>query len=168
MIILTNENKIVNTDSINRIVNYAVLSFEDFREPDYYFRELTEIEEFNSASITLEIGPYRIVVPLHWWVLCSDFDYVQTLPLYELSRIDHMVFCFNPLTSFTPKHLPLRVSSLYPSIYPSTNWTCPPIAERDLILYPLGYDDSEMKTGPICAMFSPNKYDLTCASADLW
>lgn len=172
MLVLNEENHIINTDFINRIYRFGVLSFEDVRNPDFFFRTSKEIMMYNAAGITLEFGEgkqvYQIVVPLHWWILCAELGEVQTIPLYEMSRNDYKAFCFNPINGYRPEYLNLRVATDTPSIYPNANWTSPPLADKDLILIPLGEQLNPGSGGPHCAIFSTTKYEVNCGAADLW
>lgn len=170
MLILTEENTVAHTDQINYEVHYSVLSFEDYKNPDFYFRKIPYLDAYNCAAISLEIGPFKTIIPLHFWVLCTDYEYVQTIPLYELNpKEDPLVFCFNPISGFRPEYYRLRVSTNLMPIFPSTNWTMPPVAEKDMIVVPLGeHTTSDKHVGPICAIFSPNKLEVSRSLSDIW
>jgi len=168
MYILSADNRILNTDQINRETRYWVLSFEDYQEPDFFHRTLTAIEEYTCPAISLDIGDYTCVVPLHWRILCSDYENVQTIPLEEINRNDHIVFAFNPISSFMPDYLTMRVSTRLPAIYPSLNWSCPVMSEKDMIVVPLLANNSSAGDKPSCVIFSTNKHDVHLPSSDIW
>ena len=172
MIVLNETNKPVNTDFVNDAFHYGVLTFEDFRNPDFMFRKTSHLMVYNAAGISLEITVgkvvQKIVVPLHWWVLCAELDEVQTMPLTDLNRIDHKAFCFNPICGYRPEQLNLRVATGTPAIYPSANWTSPPVGEKDLILIPVGGTENHPNGGPLCLMFSTNKFEVSRNAAELW
>ncbi len=172
MIVLNEYNTFVNTDFVNEPFFFSVLSFEDYRNPDFMFRETTQLMVYNAAGICLELGlgkdVQRIVVPLHWWILCAELDEVQTIPLTDLSRTDHKAFCYNPINGYRPEYINLRVTAGSPAIYPNANWTSPPVGEKDLILIPLGKNQDQRSGGPLCAMFSTNKFEVSRNAAELW
>ena len=172
MIVLEADNTLLNTDFVNKPFHFGVLTFEDVKNPDFVFKHTDHIMAYNAAGITLEIGSgkevSRIVVPLHWWILCVSLDEVQTIPLYELSRNDYEAFCFNPINGYRPEYLNLRVSTSTPSIYPYANWYSPPVGEKDLILIPLSDKHDSRNGHPLCVMFSTNKYEVSRYASDIW
>lgn len=171
MLMLNEMNKVLDTNTISQQCNYWVLRMKDVKNPDFFCESIADqIEVFSSASVSLNIGPFEIVMPLHWSVLCSDLEYVQTIPLYELNGQDYSVFCVNPLDSYMPEYLPLRQRT----IFPNTTWSCPPMEDKDMLVVPLGYAERQNKSikaverGPVCAIFSPNKIDISRPISDIW
>lgn len=171
MLILNEQNQKLNTDIINQECHYSVLSFKDFRHPDFYFEKLTQIEEFSSASIRLEIGEapnmFTIVVPFHWSVLCSDMEYVQSIPLHEVNGRNYPLFCLNPIDGYMPYYLKMRPREILPNV----TWTCPPIDDRNMLVVPLGLiqrPEDTIERGPVCAIFSPNRIDVNRPISDIW
>lgn len=171
MIVLNEKNEFLNTSFVRDSFYYSVLSFDDYQNPDFMFRETNHLVHFTIAGIALELFArkhyYKIVVPMHWWILLGEMDEVQTIPLYELCRNDYLAFCFNPIDGRRPELLNMRVASS-PSIYPNAGWTSPPVAEKDLILIPLGPNPDTNNGGPLCAMFSTNKFEVSRTAGDIW
>lgn len=165
MLILTVDNQVINTDSLTMgdEVHHATLSFKDLKEPDYFFPMLEFLEEFSSASVTLKIGDHEIVMPLHWSILCSDMEYVQSIPLHEVGGKQFPVFCLNPINGYTPDFLPLRTGT----IFPNTTWTAPQMADKDLLVVPLESNKGKTR-GPLCAMFSASKFEIYRPVGDIW
>jgi len=167
MLILNEENKVLDTDIINEECYYSVLSFKDYRQPDVYFQKLTEIEVFESASLEIEIGPFKTVVPYHWSIMVSDHEYVEMMPIADTSGRSILAFCINPIDGFLPQYYPIRINN----IFPINPWSCPPIKEKDLILLPLGVVKKPNETkdkGPICVIMTPHKLDVTRPIGDIW
>jgi hypothetical protein len=178
MLILNEVNKVINTDTLNQEVHYSVLSFKDFRNPDFFFDKLVQIEEFSSPSVALEIGPFKMVMPLHWSVLCSDREHIQAIPLHDIAGIGYEAFCLNPIDGYIPSYLRIRLRE----IFPNSVWTCPPIDERNMLVVPLGMiertidpiapadrvNEEPIERGPICAIFSPNRIDVSRPISDIW
>ncbi len=170
MLVLTANNEAKNTDNfeLNKEVHCSVLSFRDYKNPDFFFEAAHELEEFSSASITLRIGDYTVVMPFFWSILCTDYEYVQSIPLYEVSGRDFTIFCLNPIDGYMPQFLPLRLGT----IYPNTTWTSPLVGDKDMLVVPLGEifrpDPDAIKRGPICAIFSSSKIEINKPIADIW
>jgi hypothetical protein len=180
MLLLSVENSPLNTDTLNEEVHYSILSFQDYKNPDFFMSKLEYIDEFNSASITLHFGEYddenneftkiyEIVMPLHWSILCTDYEYVQSIPLYEASGRDFLAFCLNPLDGFIPQFLTVRTGT----IFPNTSWTAPQIQDKDMLVVPLGdlvrkIPNHSTKRGPVCAMFSPSKFEVNKLISEIW
>lgn len=168
MLVLTVDNKIINTDtmSVGDEVHHAILSFKDLTEPDFFFEMIEFLDEFSSASIALRIGTHQIVMPLHWSVLCTDMEYLQSIPLVDVGGKQFPVFCLNPLDGYAPDFLPLRTGT----IYPQTTWTAPPLGDKDLLVVPLGTGNrpADGGRGPLCAMFSASKFEVYKPIGDIW
>ena len=172
MLILTADNEVLNTDNmkVNDVVHHGVLSLQDPSHADFYFNVIEYLEEFSSASILLKVGDaHEIVMPLHWSILCTDMEYVHSIPLYELGGRQFPAFCLNPIDGFAPEFLRVRPGT----IFPSANWTVPQIHDKDLLVVPLGEHARPAgirgsKRGPICAMFSASKVEVYKPIGDIW
>lgn len=170
MLILTAENKVLNTDTmkLGDEVHHGILSMQDPSHSDFYFNVIEFLEEFSSASVTLKIGEHEIVMPMHWSVLCTDLEYVHSIPLHDLGGRNFPAFCLNPIDGFQPEFLRVRQST----IFPSANWTAPQINDKDLLVVPLGdsarANVGNKKRGPICAIFSASKVEVYKPIGDIW
>jgi len=172
MLILTAENTVLNTDTmtVGESVHHSVLSFQDPANPDFFFNEVEYLEEFTSASVTLRIGKHELVMPLHWSIICTDLEYLHSIPLYELATgKDFEAFCINPIDGFRPEFLHVRQGT----IFPSANWTTPQMNDKDLLVVPLGelsspYHHEGVKRGPECAIFSSSKVEIYKPIGDIW
>ena len=171
MLVLTAENKILNTDSlvVNDEIYHSVLKLEDPAHPDFYMDVIEYLDEFTSASITLRIGTHEIVMPLHWSIICTDMEYLHSIPLYELGGRHFPAFCLNPIDGFSPEFLRVRTGT----IFPQSNWTSPQLHDKNLLVVPLGDHDRvdsfrASKKGPVCAMFSASKVEVYRPIGDIW
>lgn len=163
MLILDENNTIKDTDKIDESCFFSVLRFKDQKNPDFYFEELTYIEEFTSYTMKIEIGPYPIFVPVHWSILCSDLEYIQTIPLCDISGRQFQAFSMNPIDGFIPQYPPIRIVE----IFPNTTWSCPPVHDKDMLVVPIGYDSMGVDKGPLCVILSPHKIDINRSLADI-
>ena len=171
MLILTAENEVLNTDSmkVGEVVHHSTLSFQDPANIDFYFNVIEFLEEFSSASVTLQIGEHEIVMPLHWSIICTDMEYLHSIPLYEIGGRNFPAFCLNPIDGFRPEFLKVRQGT----IFPQANWTSPQMNDKDLLVVPLGENSSPyladgVKRGPNCAIFSSSKVEIYKPIGDIW
>jgi len=127
--------------------------------------------------IMVKVGRYHVtevsarsakIMPLHWSILCTDLEYVHSIPLYDLGGRNFGAFCLNPIDGFQPEFLRIRSGT----IFPSANWTAPQMSDKDLLVVPLGdYARAAVggrKRGPICAIFSASKVEVYKPIGDIW
>lgn len=163
MLILDEHNTIKDTDKISESCHYSVLRFKDPKNPDFFFDELMHIEEFTSHTIKMQIGQYTIFVPFHWSILCSDMEYVQTIPLYDFSGRDFHAFCINPIDGYMPAYLRVRIRE----VFSNNTWSCPPVQDKDMLVIPIGPHPRYVDRGPVCAILSPHKLDINRPISDI-
>lgn len=166
MLILDENNKIKDTDKISESCFYSILRFKDPKNPDFFMEELNHIEEFTSHTMKISIGDNVIFVPFHWSILCSDLEYIQTIPLYEFNGRHFQAFSMNPLDSFVPDYPPVRMLE----VFPNTTWSCPPIQDKDMLVVPIeGTEVSDLgvERGPKCVILTPHKLDINRSLADI-
>jgi len=163
MLILNDENRILDTDKIDEACFYSVLRFKDTKNPDFFFEELTHVEEFTSYTMKIEIGNYPVYVPFHWSILCSDLEYIQTMPLYEFAGRQFQAFCMNPIDGFMPHYPTVRIME----IFQNTTWSCPPMKDKDMLVIPIGDNPRDGEKGPLCAIMCPHKLDISRPISDI-
>jgi hypothetical protein len=163
MLILNNENNVLDTDKISESCHYSVLRFKDIKNPDFYFEELNHVEEFTSHTIKIEIDGQPVFVPFHWSILCSDLEYIQTIPLYEFSGRQFQAFCMNPIDGFLPHYPTIRIIEIFQNI----TWSCPPMKDKDMLVVPIGDNPQGGEKGPLCAIMSPHKLDICRPLSDI-
>lgn len=165
MLILDEHNHILDSDKIDASCYYSVLRFRDPKNPDFCFEELTYIEEFSAPTMKIEIGSHTLFVPFHWSILCSDQEYVQTIPLYEFAGRAFTAFCINPIDGYLPTYAPIRLIE----VFTNTTWSAPPIHDKDMLVVPVGPPRiaNGVAKGPMCAILSPHKLDISRSIADI-
>ena len=168
MNVLNEKNEIINTDREKKKFFFSVLSFKDYKNPDFYMDRPPHLEFFESTSACLEIGNFKIIVPLPWSILTTDLETVELVPLTELFGTRYSAFVINPIDGYVPQFLPVRLRT----VFRDTNWTSPPIGDKDLLVVPFGYDEKKpnqaVDKGPLCAIFSPSKLELSKPISDIW
>lgn len=166
MLVLTADNDARNTDDIQvrEEVHYSVLKMQDPSAIDFYMDVVEYLNEFASAAITLRIGEYEIVMPLHWSLLCTDMEYVHSIPLCDLGGRRFPAFCLNPIDGFMPEFLSVRTGTIFPQV----TWTAPPVNDKDLLVVPIGASSRGSERGPMCAIFSGSKVEVHRPIGDIW
>lgn len=171
MRILSHENRIVDTDVERSNLHYSVLSFKDYKNPDFFFEQATAYEQIECASATLQIGDSTLMVPFPWCILVSDFETVDCLPIDALLGKSMPAFCLNPIDGYRVEFLIVKLKM----IYPSGTFVIPVLGNKDMLVVPFGMsrdrqdrDGNQIDTGPLCVVLSPTKMELSKPISDIW
>jgi hypothetical protein len=169
--ILTSENKAVDTDVVRTEQFYSVLSFKDYKNPDFYFERATAYEQIECASASVMVGEFSLVVPFPWCILVTDFETVDCLPIDNLLGKSMPAFCLNPIDGYRIEFMKVKLKM----IYPSGTFVIPVLGNKDMLVIPLGFlpprpgkDGEMLEAGPICAVLSPTKMELSKPISDIW
>ena len=171
MKILSEENVAIDLD-VKRESGYcSVLSFCDFKSPDFFFREMTSFEQIECASASLTIGEHSLVIPFPWCILVTDFETVDCLPIDGLLGKSMPAFCLNPIDGYRVEFLKVKLKM----IYPSGTFIIPVLGNKDMLVVPLSFsrsrqdrDGNPVEIGPLCVVLSPTKMELSKAISDIW
>ena len=150
MKILTLENRTYTLEKIPEYVDeklrFAVLDNANPEEPDFFYIPLIFLESFNAPAAVLEIGPYKLKMPLDWKMLIGEQGQpeMHVLPITSLNDRGFDAFTFNPLTSTMPKFYPIDVVDIYTEV----KWYFPKVKSGQLLAVPL-----TKGARPICAYF---------------
>ena len=149
MYILTPDNSTYNLDKVpNEVedVRYCVLDYADPKNPDYFFIPLLFLESFYSPAVVLEIGNYKIQMPLDWSILVCDEDYsdLEIIPLTSLNDRGFHTMVFNPLRHMVPKAYEVNITNVYAEI----KWFFPKLKNGSILVVPV--EDAEV---PMCCLF---------------
>lgn len=148
--ILTDENRVLDTDTVaSDDIFYFTLDFSKPKSPDYFCHPLVFVETYQAPAVVLEIGPFTITLPFKWSIIISHGDQAEILPIRDISGVEHLAFCMNPISSFMPRTLPIRMTE----IHNNAAWTSPPLDKTRMLVVPLGYErgpDGTMRKEPLC------------------
>ena len=150
MKILQLENQTYKLEKIPEYVDdklrFAVLDNSNPQEPDYFFIPLIFLESFNAPAAVLEIGKYKISMPLDWKMVVGEAEQgeLHVLPITSLNDRGFEAFTFNPLTSGKPDFHPIDIVDIYQEV----KWYFPKIKSGQILCVPL-----ENKPKPQCAYF---------------
>ena len=94
----------------------------------------------------LQIGDYKIKMPLDWKMLIGEAGQqeMHVLPITSLNDRGFDAFTFNPLASVKPDFYPIDVVDIYTEV----KWYFPKIKSGQMLAVPL-----QNKRNPICAYF---------------
>jgi len=150
MKILQIENKTYTLEKIPEYVDdklrFAVLDNSNPAEPDYFFIPLIFLESFNAPAAVLQIGKYKINMPLDWKMVIGEAEQgeLHVLPITSLNDRGFDAFLFNPLSSSKPDFAEIDIIDIYQEV----KWYFPKIKSGQILCVPL-----EDKDEPQCAYF---------------
>lgn len=149
MLILTEENKSYNLDCVPDSVEdlrYCVLDCSDISNADFYWLPLIFLESFNAPAVVLDIGPYKIQMPLDWSILVCDDQYsdMEVMPLTSLNDRGFHTIAFNPLNHMVPVTHEVTISNIYADV----KWYFPKLKNGNILTMPL-----EAGSSPHCGLF---------------
>lgn len=150
MKILTLENKTYILEKIPEYVDdklrFAVLDNSNPADPDYFFIPLIFLESFNAPAAVLQIGPYKIKMPLDWKMIIGDPEQgeLHVLPLTSLNDRGFNAFIFNPISDSKPSFAEVDIVDIYQEV----KWYFPKIKSGQILAVPLTDNDN-----PPCAYF---------------
>ena len=150
MKILTLENKTYILEKIPEFVDdklrFAVLDNSNPEDPDYFFIPLIFLESFNAPAAVLQIGKYKIKMPLDWKMIIGDPEQgeLHVLPLTSLNDRGFNAFMFNPITDSKPSFAEVDIVDIYQEV----KWYFPKTKSGQILAVPLTDGDN-----PPCAYF---------------
>lgn len=174
MKVLSDENKIIDIDVIRHGFHYSILSFKDFKNPDFYFEPVTGLELIECSSASLTIGEFNLMVPIPWCILVIDYDLglIECLPIIDLLGKKIFAFGINPIDGFRIEYPEIKLNMIYQSM----SFLIPTLSNKDMLTVPLGYkekkkldkDGNEKTVGPLCVILSPSKLEVNRHISDIW
>ena len=150
MKILTIDNKTYKLEKIPQYVDdslrFAVLDNSNPADPDYFFIPLIFLESFNAPAAVLQIGKWKIKMPLDWKMIIGDPEQgeLHVLPITSLNDRGFDAFVFNPLTGGRPDFFGVDIVDIYQEV----KWYFPKLKSGQILAIPL----SDKSNSP-CAYF---------------
>jgi len=150
MKILTLENRTYTLEKIPEYVDdnlrFAVLDNSNPTDPDYFFIPLIFLESFNAPAAVLQIGPYKLSMPLDWKMVIGEAEQgeLHVLPITSLNDRGFEAFTFNPLLGSKPEFFEVDIVDIYQEV----KWYFPKIKSGQILAIPL-----QNGKNPKCAYF---------------
>ncbi len=177
MKILTEKNTVIDLD-VKREPDLfcSVLSFAEFRTPDFFFRAITSYEQIECASASLVVGGtqsgiFNLVVPFPWCILVTDYETVDCMSIEGLLGKSMPAFTLNPIDGYRVEFLKIKLKM----IYPTGSFIIPVLGNKDMLVVPLNFGRSrqdkngnQVAIGPLCVILSPTKIELSKSISDIW
>lgn len=141
-------------------LRYCVLDYSNQQDVDFYFIPLIFLDAFPRPAADLQIGPYRIQMPLDWSVVIADkdFGHMEIIELKDLRDRPFEAFILNPITGYMPRFGEITHLNNFPDVM----WHAPKLKYGHLLVVPL-----EQGENPPCALFVrdvhrlPDSLDIT-------
>jgi hypothetical protein len=150
MKILTIDNRTYTLEKIPEYVDdslrFSVLDNSNQNDPDYFFIPLIFLESFNAPAAVLQIGKYKIKMPLDWKMVVGDAEQGEcfVIPITSLNDRGFEAFMLNPITGSKPDFAEVDIVDIYQEV----KWYFPKTKSGQILTVPL-----EDKKNPMCAYF---------------
>ena len=149
MKILTVEDYPYELDTVPEQIDdlrYCALDASDKEWVDFYFLPLIFLESFYAPAICLQIGDFKLQMPMDWSILLCDEDMgmVETIPLASLNNRGFRALVMNPMSNRIPDSLDITITNIYQDV----KWFFPKLKHGHLLAVPL-----EDKKTPKCVFF---------------
>jgi hypothetical protein len=127
-------------------MRFAILDNSNPADPDFMYIPLIFLESFTSPALVLQIGKYKIKMPVDWQIVIGEEDVgdLESLPITSINDRDFKAFQFNSLTSFSPTFEPIEILDVYNEV----NWYAPKLKNGQFLAVPL-----EDGPAPKCVYF---------------
>lgn len=127
-------------------IRYCVLDYVDPKNPDYFFIPLLFLESFYSPAVVLQIGDYKVQMPMDWSILVCDEDYsdLEVVPLTSLNDRGFHTMLYNPLRHMVPKAYEVNIVNVYATV----KWYFPKLKNNNILVVPV-----EGGERPLCCLF---------------
>ncbi len=147
-------------DIVDFDLRYCVLDYSNQNDIDFFFPQILFLDRYNSPVCDLQIGPYRVQMPMDWSIVIADkdFGYMEILELKDLRERPFEAFILNPITGYMPDFGEI----MHLNIFPNVVWSIPKLKYGHILAVPL-----ERKFNPPCAWFVreihriPESLDIT-------
>lgn len=149
MLILMPDNTTFDMNTIPEQVDdlrYCVLDYSNQNDADFYFIPLYFLDQFPRPSADLQIGNFRVQMPLDWSIIIADKNLgnMEILELKHLNDRDFDAFLMNPINGYMPQFGEISIQNIYPDV----TWNMPKLKYGHILAVPL-----ESGPSPLCAFF---------------
>ena len=149
MKILTVEDVPYELDTVPEQIDdlrYCALDASDKDWVDFYFLPLIFLESFYAPAICLQIGEWKLQMPMDWSIAITDEDLtgVEVIPLTSLNNRGFLTVIFNPLSGSLLNPVEIKITNIFQDV----KWFFPKLKNGHMLMVPL-----ESKANPKCAMF---------------
>ena len=163
MRILTPEGEAFDVSKLNGKQHFTILDVSDADNIDYRCAVVNWTHEYEWPAIELQIGPYRLEVPLNWRILTGDSNEgeLELVDIEQIPNFDYDAFVLNPFKSFMPKFMPVHIVNSYGNSM--TMWSLPKLQKKQIMAVPLGQpsewperlnpESGKTEPYPLCAYF---------------
>ncbi len=121
-------------DQIDEL-HYCVLDYSNHNDVDFYFIPLIFNERYPAPVADLQIGPFRIQLPLDWGIIIADknFGNMEVIHLHKLDGRDFDAFLYDPIAGFMPRFEEISIQNIFPDV----TWYLPKLKYGHLLAVPL-------------------------------
>jgi hypothetical protein len=105
------------------------------------------LDSFPRPAADLQIGNYRIAMPLDWSIVIADkdFGHMEIIELKNINDRPFTAFAMNPCRGYMPSFLEITIENIFPDI----SWYFPKLKYGHILAVPL-----TEAPNPLCAFFA--------------
>lgn len=134
--------------------NYCVLDCSDKTYIDYFFQPLVFLEAFTCPAIVLQVGKFKIQMPLDWQVVVCDevMTSIEIIPLTSLNDRGFHAILYNPMKHMVPSVEEINIINVYAEV----KWFVPKLKQNTILVVPV-----EDTGCPKCMLFVKDNIKVT-------
>lgn len=127
-------------------VRFCILDNSNPADPDYFFIPLIFLESFNAPAVVIQLGKYKIPMPVDWHIVVGSPEVgdLEVLPLTSVNDRGFEAFLYNPLSGYMHSYREIDIVDIYTEV----KWYFPKLKTGQLLAVPL-HDGPK----PQCAYF---------------
>lgn len=139
MLVLTPENDSFDMNTLPPVLEddlrFCVLDYTNLQDVDFIFPPCIFLDVFSRPCADLQIGQYRIQLPLDWAILIADknFGQMEMIELKDLRDRPFEAFILNPLTGYMPDFGEITHLNNFPDV----TWSVPKLKYGHILVVPL-------------------------------
>ncbi len=116
-------------------IRYCVLDYSNPNDVDFYFIPLIFLDNFSRPAADIQLGPYRIQVPLDWSIVIVDkmSGAMEILELKNINDREFTAFALNPINGYMPHFLDITILNIFPDV----NWYFPKLKYGHILAVPV-------------------------------
>lgn len=118
------------------------------KETDIVFPKLLYVEDYLGPALDCDIGGYRVMLPLSWFICIGDEDVseVESIPITSLNARDFSAIVTNPIDGFRHYFMEVRIYN----VLTEYEWVLPKIKNGQSIAVPINNNENN----PLCVFLS--------------
>lgn len=169
---LTPENEPLEPSQIQNAPNICVMDCTDPDQSDFLFPQCIFWNEYQYPGAGLMIGDIYLEIPLNFRILTLDVNdcMVDLVTIDDLIQHEHNALVLNPILSFKPDYLPVKVHNIYQT---PRSWFIPKVQTKNYSAVPIGTEQNYKRftsrrglsiSAPLCVFVADDQEKINISS----